>query len=478
MDDKQRLALVETQTVNKGSSISTPTPAQRYQFSNHLGSASLELDEAGGLISYEEYSPYGSTAFQAGRSAAEVSLKRYRYTGKERDEETGFSYHGARYYAPWLANWISPDPFWLSDGTNLYRYVNSNPVRLKDPAGTYGWQDLNSDLGRFNRAVGIGMPAVGAANALSSAISTRVTEAITGKTAPSENAPSKTLSAPERVEAATDALIAATPMAAAHHISKTAGKAIGEAIKGKISKEEAAVNIAKTEPTGIVSKTFEAAEDLDRAEIAANSGKKGASIRGYIDATLSYGEIVQTGTLLVIGAMSGGGEPGGGIKGPPPEPVSPSVPPVEQPSFPAPQPKPPSPPMPEPPTPSASSPAVTSLKPQTQPGVPRDATHPGSMFHYTDVPPEKFAGGVRPGTSFTVEGDLSTKQAVNRLGLRRAPTHVVEVVDKGQFKLANPPTVQQHPLGQGGAYDYYAPGAVPPEDIVQIHEMGRSGPRR
>ena len=31
------------------------------------------------------------TSYQAGRSAAEVSLKRYRYTGKERDEESGLS---------------------------------------------------------------------------------------------------------------------------------------------------------------------------------------------------------------------------------------------------------------------------------------------------------------------------------------------------------------------------------------------------
>ena len=44
------------------------------------------------IISYEEYYPYGSTSYQAGRSAAEVSLKRYRYTGMERDEETGL-YH-------------------------------------------------------------------------------------------------------------------------------------------------------------------------------------------------------------------------------------------------------------------------------------------------------------------------------------------------------------------------------------------------
>ena len=65
MDDKQRIALVETQTVDNGAAVPSPTPAQRYQLANHLGSASLELDEGGGLISYEEYSPYGSTTFQA-----------------------------------------------------------------------------------------------------------------------------------------------------------------------------------------------------------------------------------------------------------------------------------------------------------------------------------------------------------------------------------------------------------------------------
>ena len=85
---KQRIALVETRTQGDDGS---PEQLIRYQFGNHLGSASLELDEAGQIISYEEYYPYGSTSYQAGRSAAEVSLKRYRYTGKERDEETGFA---------------------------------------------------------------------------------------------------------------------------------------------------------------------------------------------------------------------------------------------------------------------------------------------------------------------------------------------------------------------------------------------------
>lgn len=130
MDDQQRIALVET------AAAPAAPPRIRYQLGNHLGSASVELDEAGALIAYEEYHPYGSSAFQAGRSAAEVRGRRYRYTGKERDDETGLSYHGARSYAPWLGRWASADPIGIEAGLNRYGYVRCNPIRLIDPQGT------------------------------------------------------------------------------------------------------------------------------------------------------------------------------------------------------------------------------------------------------------------------------------------------------------------------------------------------------
>ncbi len=134
MDGRQRVALVETKTRENDAAVTAPQPAIRYQLDNHLGSSVLELDEHGDIISYEEYHAYGTTAYQAGRSVAEVSLKRYRYTGKERDEETGLYYHGARYYAPWLCRWTSWDPNG-ADGTNRYAYVSGNPVRMVDPDG-------------------------------------------------------------------------------------------------------------------------------------------------------------------------------------------------------------------------------------------------------------------------------------------------------------------------------------------------------
>jgi RHS repeat-associated protein len=106
----------------------------RYQLGNHLGSAILEVDDNAAVLTYEEYYPYGSTSYQTGSSAAEVSLKRYRYTGKERDEESGFSYHGARYYASWLGRWTSCDPVGAG-GSSVYAYASCNPCVLVDSSG-------------------------------------------------------------------------------------------------------------------------------------------------------------------------------------------------------------------------------------------------------------------------------------------------------------------------------------------------------
>ncbi|WP_411916336.1 RHS repeat-associated core domain-containing protein [Paenibacillus polymyxa] len=133
MDGMQRIALVETRTQGNDDS---PEKLIRYQFGNQLGSATLELDDEARIISYEEYHPFGSTSYQAVRSWMETP-KRYRYTGKERDEESGLYYHGARYYAAWLGRWMSCDPAEFVDGVNRYNYVQNNPVVWKIYSTTY-----------------------------------------------------------------------------------------------------------------------------------------------------------------------------------------------------------------------------------------------------------------------------------------------------------------------------------------------------
>jgi len=49
-----------------------------------------------------------------------AAAKRYRYEGKERDEESGLYYHGARYYMPWLCRWTAVDPI-NSENYNLQK---------------------------------------------------------------------------------------------------------------------------------------------------------------------------------------------------------------------------------------------------------------------------------------------------------------------------------------------------------------------
>jgi RHS repeat-associated protein len=110
----------------------------RYQYDNHLGSACLELDYTGRIISYEEYHPFGTTSYRSGRSETEVSLKRYKYCGKERDEQTGFYYYGMRYYAGWLCRFVSVDP--MADeypSLTPYNYCSNNPVSRIDIWGLF-----------------------------------------------------------------------------------------------------------------------------------------------------------------------------------------------------------------------------------------------------------------------------------------------------------------------------------------------------
>lgn len=135
--DDQRVLIVEDVKTTDDNNLQTGT-LFRYQYGNHLGSVGLELNSDADIISYEEYHPYGTSAYKARSQAIKAAAKRYRYTGMERDEESGLSYHGARYYLPWLARWSSTDPVGIKEGLNLYEYVDNNPILLVDPSGNNG----------------------------------------------------------------------------------------------------------------------------------------------------------------------------------------------------------------------------------------------------------------------------------------------------------------------------------------------------
>jgi RHS repeat-associated protein len=112
-----------------------PQTLFRYQYANHIGSVGIELDATARLISYEEFHPYGTTAYRLLDSATEVPAKRYRYTGMERDEESGLAYHGSRYLSSTLVRWVSADPTGIAGGTNVFSYAAGNPVSMLDRSG-------------------------------------------------------------------------------------------------------------------------------------------------------------------------------------------------------------------------------------------------------------------------------------------------------------------------------------------------------
>ncbi len=137
-DGQSRVLLIETKTVTGHTAETAFDPVLRYQLGDHLGTVAIELAEGGGLVSYEEYHPYGTTAWWAGDSAL-VSQKRYKFTGMERDEETGLQCHGVRYYAMWIGRWTTADPIGLAGGSNRFAYCSGAPTGASDRSGLADW---------------------------------------------------------------------------------------------------------------------------------------------------------------------------------------------------------------------------------------------------------------------------------------------------------------------------------------------------
>lgn len=132
--DDQRVLIVEEVKQTDNHDLRTGL-LYRYQYGNHLGSVGLELDADAAIISYEEYHPYGTTAYAARNADIKTAAKRYRYTGMERDEESGLAYHTARYYLPWLGRWGSCDPIGVEGGGNVYLYSEDDSIKFSDKSG-------------------------------------------------------------------------------------------------------------------------------------------------------------------------------------------------------------------------------------------------------------------------------------------------------------------------------------------------------
>jgi len=125
-----------------------------YYHSDHLGSAQLITDYKGEEYERLEYTPYGELWIDKTPAISILGVP-YRFTGKERDSETGLYYVGARYLDPKISKWLSTDPAMgeyvpsagnrnnrLPNGGlynhlnfHVYNYSNNNPVTYTDPDG-------------------------------------------------------------------------------------------------------------------------------------------------------------------------------------------------------------------------------------------------------------------------------------------------------------------------------------------------------
>ena len=95
---------------------------------DELGSVT-SLSSAGGLTDTYTYKPFGIT------TATGTNSNRFRYTGREWDQETGLYYYRARYYAPEFGRFTTEDPIGVGGGISPFAYTDNNPLRWADPFG-------------------------------------------------------------------------------------------------------------------------------------------------------------------------------------------------------------------------------------------------------------------------------------------------------------------------------------------------------
>jgi RHS repeat-associated protein len=125
---------------NTAGDAELPGTTTTYYAGDQIGSTRMMLTAGGWPVSMDTYYPFGVEA------SPQADQNHYKFTGKERDAETGNDYFGARYYAGTMGRFLSPDwsdtpqamPYAdLSNpqSFNRYVYLNNNPLNGVDPDG-------------------------------------------------------------------------------------------------------------------------------------------------------------------------------------------------------------------------------------------------------------------------------------------------------------------------------------------------------
>lgn len=128
---------------------STAAPQElgtQYVTVDHLGSTRLVINAAGAAVKRYDYLPFGEEipAGVGGRTAGmgyQAGAFNPKFTGKERDAESGLDFFGARYFSGAQGRFTSPDPGNFGSALmdpqswNAYGYSRNNPLKYTDPTG-------------------------------------------------------------------------------------------------------------------------------------------------------------------------------------------------------------------------------------------------------------------------------------------------------------------------------------------------------
>ena len=155
--------------------------AVEYYHLDALGSVRAVTDQTGAVVERHDYLPFGeecTTGACASNPGAGAGRPK-KFTGKERDSETGLDYFEARYYTAWLGRFSTTDPLALSNGTpdpqrwNRYAYCRNNPLNRIDSDGrqesmAYGAQILNNPVAHEGYSHGVEIAVKSLLNVLTS----------------------------------------------------------------------------------------------------------------------------------------------------------------------------------------------------------------------------------------------------------------------------------------------------------------------
>ena len=126
-----------------------------YLVQDHLGSTRLVTDGFGVCQSRMDYLPFGGSVPRSGNCYGADAGVTQRFTGKERDAETGLDYFEVRYYSGPQGRFTSPDDPGFNDPSdpqswNLFSYGLNNPLRFSDPTGHEPCENgINPDNGNI-----------------------------------------------------------------------------------------------------------------------------------------------------------------------------------------------------------------------------------------------------------------------------------------------------------------------------------------